>query len=240
MSALMVGIHAGIIGSSRFSSRFSFYGQRCCQSRLYVASNAHNRSDLPLPFLGSAWCCDSTFSSAKYRWNRFARTRSVWLFALGWAAARATRVSHRLLLTVAAVCGAMLPGFFDEDEGRKLVILGGLLLLVWVTRVPMLVALRRLTALLAGASLWIYLTQFQTYRFLGWGESLFDGPSAASGSGSAPAPLGLAPRVCAGPLQRSSPLRSVFSLGRHTSALSRTSLDSGREGPPSADREWPL
>ena len=96
----------------------------------------------------------------------------VWLFALGWAAARASRASHRLLLTVAAVCGAMLPGFFDEDEGRKLAILGGLLLLVWVARVPLHVALRRLTALLAGASLWIYLTQYLTYRFLWWGESL--------------------------------------------------------------------
>jgi hypothetical protein len=29
----------------------------------------------------------------------------------------------------------------------------------------------------------------------------------------------------------------VYSLGRHTSALSGTSLDDGGEGPPSADRE---
>jgi hypothetical protein len=106
----------------------------------------------------------------------------VWLFALGWAAARATWVGNRLLLTVAAVCGALLPGFFDEDEGRKLVIAGGLLLLIWVTRVPMLNALQRLTALLAGASLWIYLTQYLTYRFIAKVQSMFDDPSAASGS----------------------------------------------------------
>jgi acyl-CoA synthetase (AMP-forming)/AMP-acid ligase II len=106
----------------------------------------------------------------------------VWLFALGWAAVRATRVSHRLLLTVAAVCSAMLPGFFDDERGRQLVIVGGLLLLIWVTRVPMLVALRRLTVLLAGASLWIYLTQYQTYRFIAKTQSLFDHSSAASGS----------------------------------------------------------
>ena len=91
---------------------------------------------------------------------------TVWLFAIGWAAVRATRVSHRLLLTVAAVCGALLPGFFDDENARKLVILGGLLLLIWVTRVPMPAALRRLTALLASASLWIYLTQPLTFYLL--------------------------------------------------------------------------
>jgi acyl carrier protein len=107
---------------------------------------------------------------------------TVWLFAIGWAAVRATRVSHRLLLTVAAVCGALLPGFFDDEHGRKLVIVGGLVLLIWVTRVPMLAALRRLTATLASASLWIYLTQYQTYRFIAKTQSLFGDPSAASGS----------------------------------------------------------
>ena len=114
---------------------------------------------------------------------------TAWLFAIGWAAVRATRVSQRLLLTVAAVCGALLPGFFDDEYGRKLVILGGLLLLIWVTRVPVPAALRRLTAVLAGASLWIYLTQPLTFELLEWAESLFgdssaDPASASSGSGS--------------------------------------------------------
>jgi len=108
---------------------------------------------------------------------------TVWLFVLGWAAVRATRVSQRLLLTVAAVCAALLPGFFDDDQGRKLVIVGGLLLLIWVTHIPVLAAMRRLTALLAGASLWIYLTQFQTYRFVAWIRYLIEGPPPASASG---------------------------------------------------------
>ena len=111
---------------------------------------------------------------------------TVWLFAIGWAATRATRVSHRLLLTVAAVCGAMLPGFFDDEHGRKLVIVGGLLLLIWVTRVPMLVALRRLTALLAGASLWIYLTQPPDFLPAGVGAIPVRRPICG---GPAPAPL---------------------------------------------------
>jgi acyl-CoA synthetase (AMP-forming)/AMP-acid ligase II len=115
---------------------------------------------------------------------------TVWLFALGWAAVRATRVSHRLLLTVAAVCGASLPGFFDGEHGRKLVILGGLLLLVWVTRLPVPVVLRRLTAMLAGASLWIYLTQPQTFYLLEWAEGLFGDSSAAGGAASVTAQSG--------------------------------------------------
>jgi hypothetical protein len=90
------------------------------------------------------------------------------------------------LVTAAAACGALLPGFFDEDGGRKLVIVGGLLVLIWVTRVPVLVGLRRLTSTLAGASLWIYLTQPLTFDFMEWGESLFGDPSvAASASSSA-------------------------------------------------------
>lgn len=112
---------------------------------------------------------------------------TMWLFAIGWAAARATRLGHRLLLTAAAVCGALLPGFFDDDHGRKVVILGGLLLLIWIGRMPIPVGLQRLTAVLAGASLWIYLTQPQTFFMLEWGQSLFAGPSvtAAPDPGSA-------------------------------------------------------
>ena len=109
---------------------------------------------------------------------------TVWLFAIGWAAVRATRVSHRLLLTVAAACGSLLPGFFDDQHGRKLLILGGLLLLIWVTRIPVPATLRRTTAVLASASLWIYLTQPLTLECLDWVGSLFGDPSMAIGSGS--------------------------------------------------------
>lgn len=112
---------------------------------------------------------------------------TVWLFAIGWAAARATRLGHRALLTGAALCATLLPGFFDDDHGRKVVILGGLLLLIWLARVPIPVGLQRVTAVLAGGSLWIYLTQPQTFFMLEWGQSLFAGPPAAAGSDSGPA-----------------------------------------------------
>jgi AMP-binding enzyme/Phosphopantetheine attachment site len=91
---------------------------------------------------------------------------TVWLFALGWAAARASGAYHRLLLTAAALCGALLPGFFDDQYGRKLLVAAGLVVLIWVNRVPVLGILRRPTAVVAGASLWIYLTQPLTLLFI--------------------------------------------------------------------------
>jgi acyl-CoA synthetase (AMP-forming)/AMP-acid ligase II len=117
----------------------------------------------------------------------------VWLFALGWAAARATRNIQRLLLSAAAVCGVMLPGFSDGPNGRESLVVGGVLLLIWVTRVPMLVALQRLTGLLAGASLWIYLTNFPMYPVITWVEiNLLGLPSAGAGQSGWPLAVHLA------------------------------------------------
>ncbi len=151
----------------------------------------------------------------------------VWLFALGWAAARASRVSHRMLLTVAAVCGAMLPGFFDEDEGRKLAILGYVLLLVWVARVPLHVALRRLTALLAGAPLDLP-DAVPDLSLPLWGESL---------SGLGYCHSGMPPE-----LRRAAEMLIVLAVGvfawKAYTLTSRTSLDSGREA--SADGKGPF
>ena len=56
-----------------------------------------------------------------------------WLFALGWAAARAATVWQRLLLS--GVLLASLPGFFVGEPDRDLVVILGMLTLVWVTRV---------------------------------------------------------------------------------------------------------
>jgi hypothetical protein len=106
---------------------------------------------------------------------------TLWIFAVGWAAACAPRVGHRIFVTAAAACGAALPGFFDEDAGRKLVVIGVLLVLIWVSRVPVVVGLRRLTSTLAGASLWIYLTQPLTFEFMEWGESQFGDTDIAAG-----------------------------------------------------------
>ncbi|HEX6970043.1 MAG TPA: AMP-binding protein [Micromonosporaceae bacterium] len=86
-----------------------------------------------------------------------------WLFALGWAAARARRMGQRLLVSAAAA--ATVPGFFGQPT-REAIIVGGLLLLIWVPRLPSLGPVNRLAGLLAGASLYIYLVHWQVYPVL--------------------------------------------------------------------------
>ena len=84
----------------------------------------------------------------------------LWLFALGWAAARATDRWRRLAVSAALLVG--LPGFFD-DPARAGVVAAGLLALVWLPELPCVPGLRRLAGVLSSSSLWIYLTQWQVY-----------------------------------------------------------------------------
>ena len=86
-----------------------------------------------------------------------------WLFAVGWAAAKATSQRHRVLLTLLVV--ASVPGFFQGFERNAYVVVG-MLVLVWLplVRVPHVVA--RVAGVLAGASLWIYLVHWQVYPHL--------------------------------------------------------------------------
>ncbi len=86
-----------------------------------------------------------------------------WLFAMGWAAARARNTRERLLVSAFALC--TVPGFF-EDPHREAFLLVGLLLLVWVRRVRLPAAVASVTATLASASLYIYLTHWQVYPWL--------------------------------------------------------------------------
>ncbi|HEX7745374.1 MAG TPA: AMP-binding protein [Micromonosporaceae bacterium] len=85
---------------------------------------------------------------------------AFWLFALGWAAAKATGVRQRLLVTAAIV--ATVPGFFGEPQ-REVVIVAGLALLVWVPSLPSLAPLNRVAGVLAASSLYIYLTHWQVF-----------------------------------------------------------------------------
>jgi acyl-CoA synthetase (AMP-forming)/AMP-acid ligase II len=84
----------------------------------------------------------------------------LWLFALGWAAARASSWRGRLLVSV--VAAVAVPGFF-ETLGRSLVVLGALALVTWTPSLPLPRLAQRVVAPLAGASLYIYLTHFQVY-----------------------------------------------------------------------------
>ncbi|MFI2371658.1 AMP-binding protein [Streptomyces sp. NPDC018833] len=87
-----------------------------------------------------------------------------WLFALGWAAAKAGNVRRRLLVTAAAL--ATVPGFFPGDPGREAIIVAGFVLLVWVPTLPSRERLNRLAGLLATSSLYIYLTHWQIFPLI--------------------------------------------------------------------------
>ncbi len=84
-----------------------------------------------------------------------------WLFALGWAAARATTMRQRSLLT--AVLLLALPGLFHDQPLRTTLVVAGLTLLIWVPTLPSLGPLNRIAGILASSSLYIYLTHFQVY-----------------------------------------------------------------------------
>ncbi|WP_258804395.1 AMP-binding protein [Pseudarthrobacter sp. NS4] len=86
-----------------------------------------------------------------------------WLFALGWALARARTNVHRL--TVSAITLLTLPGFFGSTV-RDVTVAAGILLLVWVPALPVPAILRRVTGWLAAASLYIYLTHWLVYPVL--------------------------------------------------------------------------
>jgi hypothetical protein len=83
-----------------------------------------------------------------------------WIFALGWAAAHARGPAARLLLSVVAI--AALPGYFGEPQ-REAFLVVTLLLLLWVPSIPVPRAATRAVGLVAGASLYIYLSHWQVF-----------------------------------------------------------------------------
>jgi len=85
----------------------------------------------------------------------------VWLFALGWCAARARTTAGRAAVTLAAL--ALVPGSFGHPE-REGVVLAAVLLLVWTESVVLprlLRPLRAVASVLAAASLYVYLTHWE-------------------------------------------------------------------------------
>ena len=88
---------------------------------------------------------------------------AFWLFALGWAIARAATTRERLLLTALVVAG--VPGFFGNPV-REAVMIAGLLMLLWVGTVVVPAGLRRVASVLASSSLYVYLVHWQVYPLL--------------------------------------------------------------------------
>ncbi|GAA1812874.1 AMP-binding protein [Actinomadura chokoriensis] len=102
---------------------------------------------------------------------------AIWLFPLGWAAARAhaagrehgtawARGAVRRLPVTAAVL-ITVPGYFGPAASlRTAVVIAGVLLLIWVPTLPSTAWLNRLAGLLATGSLYIYLVHWQIYPLL--------------------------------------------------------------------------
>ncbi len=86
---------------------------------------------------------------------------TLWLFLLGWAAARASSTKQRLL--VSAVTVLATPGFFFDDPRREALVAAGVLLLTWVPTVAVPRPLHRVVGPLAAASLPIYLTHWHVF-----------------------------------------------------------------------------
>ncbi len=86
-----------------------------------------------------------------------------WLFALGWAGARAARARDRVLLT--AVLVATVPGFFGDGR-REAIVMMGIAALLWLRTVRLPPRVAAGARLLAEASLHIYVTHWLVYPYL--------------------------------------------------------------------------
>lgn len=84
----------------------------------------------------------------------------LWIFALGWATAASRTWWHRV--SVSAVALLAVPGLFENDF-RNDTILVGLLVMIWIPALPVPRFLHRIAAVLAGASLYIYVTHWLVY-----------------------------------------------------------------------------
>ncbi|WP_370331522.1 non-ribosomal peptide synthetase [Mycolicibacterium hippocampi] len=89
---------------------------------------------------------------------------AFWFFAAGWAAAKATTVPQRVLVSVVLAVG--VHGYFGSTLRESLVLVG-LALLIWlpVMRCPSVLA--AVAGVVAEASLYTYLTHYQVYPLFG-------------------------------------------------------------------------
>ena len=84
----------------------------------------------------------------------------LWCVALGWAVATADTPRRRLIVAMAAVVS--VTGFFGDAQ-REAIVLAGVLLLLLDRALPLPRLVARAVQVVAAASLWIYLTQWQVY-----------------------------------------------------------------------------
>ncbi|GAA3523969.1 AMP-binding protein [Aeromicrobium panaciterrae] len=83
----------------------------------------------------------------------------AWCFAIGWVAALLKGHAGRLALSVVAAASTF--GFF-QDLSREIVLLVGLMVVIWVPLIPVPRFVIRPLGLIAGATLFIFVSHFQT------------------------------------------------------------------------------
>ena len=91
---------------------------------------------------------------------RFRAHGVAWFFLLGWLVHRSRTVGQRLLTS--AICLAIVPGFFNRPEHEWFIILG-VMALIWIREIPLPRRLVRPVALVAAASMWIFITHFRVW-----------------------------------------------------------------------------
>ncbi|WP_341953709.1 AMP-binding protein [Salinibacterium sp. TMP30] len=92
--------------------------------------------------------------------EKYAVATVAWCIALGWVIARITTRTQRLLVSALAI--VCVVGFFGQPL-REAIVIGGVLVLLWVTSLPMPRWLVGVVSAVAGASFFIYLIHWQIY-----------------------------------------------------------------------------
>lgn len=95
--------------------------------------------------------------------ERYALPIVLWCVAVGWWAARAHGTRQRLLVSLMVV--SAITGFFGEPV-REALVAAGLLALLWLPAVTLPRSVARVAAVVASASLFVYLTHWQIYPHL--------------------------------------------------------------------------
>lgn len=95
------------------------------------------------------------YESNKDSWSTL---HASFFFVIGWVAAKAASKHMRLIVTVAAAVSTI--GYFNTTQ-RDLIVLGGILLLIWLPTMRLPAVGVHVMAVLASASLFIYLVHWQ-------------------------------------------------------------------------------
>ncbi len=89
---------------------------------------------------------------------------TFWIFALGWAAAKASAHWQRLAVTI--VLAVSVYGFFGDGR-REALVIAGLAALIWIPTIRCPWALIAVAGVLANASLFIYLIHWHVFPLFG-------------------------------------------------------------------------